>query len=126
MDIPGINLHLMPNSDLKDLPAALGGTPTFESNSTSAYPKLEQWRQISDAEAQIAYEMTLRNELSGASPVVQEFEQMWRERHHTEYAITLINGTHLPDVYVDLFDYAGVDADGETGLLRDRPANFAN
>ena len=83
----------MPNSDLKNLPAALGGTPTFEPNSTSAYPKLEQWRQISDAEAQIAYEMTLRNELSGASPVVQEFEEMWRERHHTEYAITLINGT---------------------------------
>ena len=83
----------MPNSDLKNLPAALGGTPTFESNSTSAYPKLEQWRQITEAEAQIAYEMTLRNELSGASPAVQEFEEMWRERHHTEYAITLINGT---------------------------------
>ena len=83
----------MPNSDLKNLPAALGGTPVFESDSASAYPKLEQWRQITEAEAQIAYEMTLRNELSGASPAVQEFEQMWRERHHTEYAITLINGT---------------------------------
>ena len=61
----------MPKADLKNLPAILGGTPIFESNSTSAYPKLEQWRQISEAEAQIAYEMTLRNELSGASPVVQ-------------------------------------------------------
>lgn len=83
----------MPNSDLKNLPAALGGTPVFESDSDAAYPKLEQWRQITEAEAQIAYEMTLRNELSGASPVVQEFEEMWRERHHTEFAISLINGT---------------------------------
>ena len=83
----------MPKTDLKDLPAALGGTPVFDSTSTSDYPKLEQWRQISEAEAQVAYEMTLRNELSGASPVVQAFEQMWRERHHTEYAISLINGT---------------------------------
>ena len=82
----------MPKTDLKDLPAALGGTPVFDSTSTSDYPKLEQWRQISEAEAQVAYEMTLRNELSGASPVVQAFEQMWRERHHTEYAISLING----------------------------------
>ena len=83
----------MPKANLKNLPAVLGGTPIFESTSTSAYPKLEQWRQITDAEAQIAYEMTLRNELSGASPVVQAFEQMWRERHHTEFAISLINGT---------------------------------
>ena len=83
----------MTKADLKHLPAALGGTPIFESASTSTYPKLEQWRQITDAEAQIAYEMTLRNELSGASPVVQAFEQMWRERHHTEFAISLINGT---------------------------------
>jgi dTDP-4-amino-4,6-dideoxygalactose transaminase len=83
----------MTKSDPKNLPAAMGGTPIFESASTSAYPKVEQWRQITEAEAQIAYEMTLRNELSGASPVVQAFEQMWRERHHTEFAISLINGT---------------------------------
>ena len=76
----------MPNNDL---PAALGGTPTFESTSDAPYPKLERWRQISEEEAKIAYEMTLRNELSGASPVVQAFEQMWRDRHDTRYAITL-------------------------------------
>ena len=83
----------MPNTDLHDLPAALGGTPTFESTSDTSYPKLERWRQISEAEAKIAYEMTLRNELSGASPVVQAFEQMWRDRHDTKFAITLNNGT---------------------------------
>ena len=83
----------MPNTDLHDLPAALGGTPTFESAPDASYPKLEGWRQISEAEAKIAYEMTLRNELSGASPVVQAFEQMWRDRHDTKFAITLNSGT---------------------------------
>ena len=37
--------------------------------------------------------MTLRNELSGASPTVQEFERTWCERHQTRFALSLINGT---------------------------------
>ena len=37
--------------------------------------------------------MTLRNELSGASPTVQEFERVWCERHRTEFAVSLTNGT---------------------------------
>ena len=83
----------MQNTDPQDLPAALGGTPTFEPAPDASYPKLERWRQISEDEAKIAYEMTLRNELSGASPVVQAFEQMWCDRHDTRFAITLNNGT---------------------------------
>jgi dTDP-4-amino-4,6-dideoxygalactose transaminase len=37
--------------------------------------------------------MTLRNELSGGTPVVREFEQMWRERHNTRFAVSVVNGT---------------------------------
>ena len=76
-----------------DLPAVLGGTPVFEKTPDAPYPRLEQWNQLTEEEAQIVYEMTLRNELSGMSPTVQEFEQTWRERHRTRFALSLTNGT---------------------------------
>ena len=77
----------------KDLPVVLGGTPVFEKPPDAPYPKLDKWQQITEEEAQIVYEMTLRNELSGASPTVQEFERIWCERHQTRFALSLINGT---------------------------------
>ena len=77
----------------KNLPAVLGGTPVFETPSDAPYPILDKWQQITEEEAQIVYEMTLRNELSGASPTVQEFERTWRERHQTRFALSLTNGT---------------------------------
>lgn len=76
-----------------NLPAVLGGTPVFERTSDAPYPKLEQWHQMTEEEAQVAYEMTLRNELSGVSATVQEFERTWRERHQTRFALSLTNGT---------------------------------
>ena len=92
--------------DPNNLPAAMGGTPVFEKTTEKPYgisplqsrgkipfPKLEQWHQMTEAEAQVVYEMTLRNELSGASPTVQAFERIWRERHQTQFAMSLINGT---------------------------------
>ncbi len=83
--------HLKTNP--RDLPAILGGTPVFETPPDAPFPILDKWQQITEEEAQIVYEMTLRNELSGASPTVQEFEQTWRERHHTRFALSLTNGT---------------------------------
>ena len=80
-------------SDPADLPVILGGTPVFEQTPDVPYPKLDAWNQITEEEAQVVYEMTLRNELSGASPTVQEFEQIWCERHHTQFALSLTNGT---------------------------------
>ena len=80
-------------STAPDLPAVLGGTPVFEITPEMPYPKLEQWRQITEEEARVVYEMTLRNELSGISPTVQEFERTWRERHQTRFAVSLTNGT---------------------------------
>ncbi len=84
-----------PNTEIdpKNLPAVAGGKPVFEISEEAPFPKLDKWRQIGEAEAQIAYEMTLRNELSGGSSVVQEFEQIWRERHQTQFAMSLSNGT---------------------------------
>lgn len=79
--------------DPTDLPAVLGGTPVFEVTPDAPYPKLDTWRQITEAEARVVYEMTLRNELSGASATVQEFERTWCERHQTEFALSLTNGT---------------------------------
>lgn len=77
----------------KELPAVLGGTPVFETSPDAPYPKLDAWQQITAEEAQIVYEMTLRNELSGASPTVQEFEKIWSVRHQTRFALSTTNGT---------------------------------
>ena len=76
-----------------DLPAVLGGTPVFEITPDAPYPKLDQWQQITEEEAYIVYKMTLRNELSGTSPTVQEFERTWCERHQTQFALSFTNGT---------------------------------
>ena len=76
-----------------DLPAVLGGTPVFAITPDIPYPKLDEWQQITAEEAEVVYEMTLRNELSGPSPTVQEFERTWCERHQTEFAVSLTNGT---------------------------------
>ena len=37
--------------------------------------------------------MTKRNELSGKSSILQDFERNWRIRHNTEYAVCTTNGT---------------------------------
>jgi len=77
-----------------DRPAALGGTPVFiQTVQETQFPKLDKWRQMTEEEAQVAYDMTLRNELSGGTPVVREFERQWREMIGTKYAITVMNGT---------------------------------
>ena len=75
------------------LPAVLGGTPVFKKTPEASYPQLDKWHQMREEEAQVVYEMTLRNELSGVSTTVQEFERTWRERHQTRFALSLTNGT---------------------------------
>ena len=82
-----------PEINASELPAILGGTPVFEQTPDAPYPQLDAWKQITEAEAEVVYEMTLRNELSGASPTVEKFEQVWCERHQTEFALSLTNGT---------------------------------
>ncbi len=77
----------------KALPVVLGGTPVFEISKEQPFPILDQWKQITEVEAQTVYQMTLRNELSGRSSTVTEFERTWRERHNTQFAVSLSNGT---------------------------------
>ncbi len=65
----------------------------FVQTGVSGFPELDEWKQITEEEAKVAYDMTLRNELSGGTPVVREFEKEWREWIGTKYAITTCNGT---------------------------------
>ncbi len=68
-------------------------TPVFTQTGRVTYPELDRWQQVGEAEARTAYEMTLRNELSGGTPTVREFERTWREWTGSKYAITVANGT---------------------------------
>ncbi len=65
----------------------------FTQTASAPLPELERWKQMTEAEAKMAYEMTLRNELSGGTPVVREFEAKWREMTGLKHAITTMNGT---------------------------------
>src|SRR5262249_12649453 len=77
----------------EELPVSLGGAPVFVQTSVSPMKELDRWRQMGEEEARAVYEMTLRNELSGGTPVVREFEQAWREMTGTQHAITTMNGS---------------------------------
>jgi dTDP-4-amino-4,6-dideoxygalactose transaminase len=67
--------------------------PEFVQTARAQIEELDNWRQITEDEARLAYDMTLRNELSGGTPVVREFERRWRELTGCKYAITTVNGT---------------------------------
>jgi dTDP-4-amino-4,6-dideoxygalactose transaminase len=54
---------------------------------------LDRWQQIDEDEVEMVYQMALRNELSGGTPIVREFERIWRQRFGSKYAITVNNGT---------------------------------
>jgi len=53
----------------------------------------DRWRQIGEAEARVAYDMTLRNELSGVSPPVRRFEVAWRRWIGCRHVMTTANGS---------------------------------
>jgi perosamine synthetase len=68
-------------------------TRTFVQTAGAALPDLDRWRQITEDEVSMAAEMTRRNELSGGTPVVREFEKDWREWIGTKFAVSVVNGT---------------------------------
>lgn len=68
-------------------------TPVFTQTGATSFPELDQWQQVGEPEARMAGEMTLRNELSGGTPVVRDFEKTWREWVGSKYAITVSNGS---------------------------------
>ena len=55
--------------------------------------ELDRWQQITEEEVAFAADMVRRNELSGGTPVVREFEQIWREWVGTRFCVTVMNGT---------------------------------
>ncbi len=67
--------------------------PIFVQTAFPEQPELDRWRQVTENEAQLAYDMTLRNELSGGTPTVREFERAWREWTQSKYTITTCNGS---------------------------------
>ena len=67
--------------------------PIFVQTAFPEQPELDRWRQVTDEEATLAYDMTLRNELSGGTPTVREFERAWREWTQSRYTITTCNGS---------------------------------
>src|SRR5262249_25745832 len=67
--------------------------PVFVQTAASPFPTLEDWSQMTEAEAQLAYAMIRRNELSGGTRTVREFEDRWRALTGLNYAITTFNGS---------------------------------
>jgi len=65
----------------------------FVQTAVTPLRELDRWRQIGEEEARVAYEMTLKNELSGGTEQVRAFEQEFREFAGLKHAITVINGT---------------------------------
>ncbi len=65
----------------------------FVQTAMAAAPQLDRWHQVGEAEAELVAEMTRRNELSGGTPVVREFEKAWREWIGSKYSLTVLNGT---------------------------------
>jgi perosamine synthetase len=65
----------------------------FTQTATTPIKDLDRWQQVGEDEARLVYEMTLRNELSGGTEVVREFEKEFREYHGLKHCITTFNGT---------------------------------
>ncbi|HEX6972643.1 MAG TPA: DegT/DnrJ/EryC1/StrS family aminotransferase, partial [Limnochordia bacterium] len=74
-------------------PARGAQRPIFVQTAKTEMPALDRWRQVGEEEAQLVYQMTLRNELSGGTPTVRAFEKAWAERFGTRYVLTTNNGT---------------------------------
>ena len=76
------------------------GGRTFVQTAKVAMEELDRWQQIGEDEARMVYEMTLRNELSGGTPVVREFEATWRQLTGSPYALSV---ARFVEVYGEIF-----------------------
>ncbi|HQE83495.1 MAG TPA: DegT/DnrJ/EryC1/StrS family aminotransferase, partial [Candidatus Hydrogenedentes bacterium] len=65
----------------------------FVQTAGAALPKLDTWTQIGGDEVRMVAEMTRRNELSGGTPVVREFEEAWRKHIGSRFCVSVMNGT---------------------------------
>ena len=67
--------------------------PIFIQTAFPEQPELDNWKQITEEEARAVYDMVKKNELSGGTPVVREFEAKIRKWTGLRYAITTCNGS---------------------------------
>ncbi|OHB79438.1 MAG: hypothetical protein A2W31_01240 [Planctomycetes bacterium RBG_16_64_10] len=66
---------------------------TFVQTDKAPLPELDTWTQIGQQEVAVVADMTRRNELSGGTPTVRDFERRWRNWIGARYAISVMNGT---------------------------------
>jgi len=71
--------------------ALLGGRPIFVQ--TAEKVEEDHWHQITEEEARLAYDMTLRNELSGGTATVREVEADFARFCHTKHCMSVCNGS---------------------------------
>ena len=72
--------------------APSGEAAVFVQTASTQMSELDRWSQVTEDEVRIVEEMTRRNELSGGTEVVREFEETWRRWIGTKYAFTTANG----------------------------------
>ena len=70
-----------------------GRARTFVQTGQRALAELDAWEQIGEEEVALVAEMVRRNELSGGTPVVREFEAQWREWIGSRFCVSVLNGT---------------------------------
>ncbi len=68
-------------------------SPVFVQSGKTEFPDLDRWQQVGEDEARMTYDMVMRNELSGGTPVVREFEAEWRQMTGCKFAVSTFNGT---------------------------------
>jgi len=71
--------------------ALFGGRPVFVQ--TAEKVEEDRWQQMTEEEARLAYEMTLRNELSGGTPIVREVEAEFAKLCGTQHCMSVFNGS---------------------------------
>jgi dTDP-4-amino-4,6-dideoxygalactose transaminase len=80
-----------PDSDRRD-----GGTTALTPDDL-----IDRWPKMTEAEARVAHDVTLRDELSGSTKAVRDFETRWKKWSGARYALTTASGSSA--LYCALF-----------------------
>jgi len=67
--------------------------PVFVQTQQQKPEEPDRWRQMTEEEAQLAYDMTLRNELSGGTPTVRQAEEEFAKFCNVRYCMSVFNGS---------------------------------
>jgi dTDP-4-amino-4,6-dideoxygalactose transaminase len=67
--------------------------PVFVQTQQQKPEEPDRWRQMTEEEAQLAYDMTLRNELSGGTATVRQAEEEFAKLCNVRYCMSVCNGS---------------------------------